>query len=63
MILVSEAGWRLASGLLAESVAPELASTMMEENARAVALARFVVARMMVMHDDAGNGARRRCRS
>ena len=33
MILVSEAGWRKASGLLAERVAPELPSTMMEENA------------------------------
>ena len=33
MILVSEAGWRLASGLFADSVSPELPSTMIEENA------------------------------
>lgn len=31
MIFVSEAGWREASGLLACSTAPELASTMIEE--------------------------------
>ena len=32
MILVSEAGWRIPSGLLADSVAPELPSMMIEAN-------------------------------